>query len=176
MLKCEQARLECSTLTTTTIAIGFTCLLPHRVTFFSETMIFMKIVRINGRYRLQERLPSGPSHEIYFARDIVSEETIVVKLEPVEGEDHTLEHESLVYDKLNRGTGIPLVHWVGRDYGFNVMVIECLGPSLQDLFVRSRFQFAIKTVCSWLGSSFNAYSTFISTTSFTATSNQATSL
>jgi hypothetical protein len=64
----------------------------------------------------------------------------------VEGKDHTLEHEFFVYKKLNRGTGIPLVHWFGTESGFNVMAIDRLGPSLEDLFVRSHFQFTMKTV------------------------------
>jgi hypothetical protein len=83
---------------------------------------------------------------VYFACDILSEKTVVLKLEPVEGNDHTLEHECFVYKKLNRGTGIPLVHWFGTESGFNVMAMDGLGPSLEDLFVRSGFQFTIKTV------------------------------
>jgi casein kinase I homolog HRR25 len=64
----------------------------------------------------------------------------------VDGRDHTLQHEFFVYKKLNKGTGIPLVHWFGTESGFDVMAIDCLGPSLEDLFVRSGFQFTIKTI------------------------------
>jgi casein kinase I family protein HRR25 len=64
----------------------------------------------------------------------------------VEGEDHSLEHEHFVYKKLEKGTGIPLVHWFGTESDFDVMAIDCLGPSLQDLLVSSGFKFNIKTV------------------------------
>jgi hypothetical protein len=64
----------------------------------------------------------------------------------VEGEDHSLEHEFFVYKKLKKGTGIPLVHWFGTESDFDVIIIDCLGPSLQDLFVQSGFQFKINTV------------------------------
>jgi casein kinase I family protein HRR25 len=64
----------------------------------------------------------------------------------VEGKDHTLEHEFFVYKKLKKGTGIPRVHWFGTESGFDVMALDCLGPSLEDLFVRSGFQFTSKTV------------------------------
>ena len=64
----------------------------------------------------------------------------------MDGRDHTLQHEFFVYKKLNKGTGIPLVHWFGTESGFDVMAIDCLGPSLEDLFVRSGFQFTIKTI------------------------------
>ena len=83
---------------------------------------------------------------MYFARDILSGQTVVLKLEPLKGNDRTLEHEFSVYKKLNRGTGIPLALYFGTESGFNVMAIDGLGPSLKDLFVRSGFQFTIKTV------------------------------
>jgi hypothetical protein len=64
----------------------------------------------------------------------------------LEGNDRTLEHEFFVYKKLNGGTGIPSVHWFNTESGFNVMALDRLGPSLEDLFVRSGFQFPMKTV------------------------------
>jgi hypothetical protein len=83
---------------------------------------------------------------VYFARDVLSGKNVVLKLEPVEGKDHTLEHEFLIYKKLNGGTGIPLVHWFGTESGFNAMAIDGLGPSLEDFFGRCSFRFKIKTV------------------------------
>jgi casein kinase I family protein HRR25 len=71
---------------------------------------------------------------------------VVLKFEPLEGQECTLEHEFFVYEKLNGGIGIPLVHWFGTEFGFDVMAIDCLGPSLHDLFVRSNLQFTMKTV------------------------------
>lgn len=74
------------------------------------------------------------------------EENVVIKLEPVEGKDHTLHHEYCVYTKLSGGTGIPCVRWFGMEAGFYAMVVEYLGSSLEDLFVRCRFKFTLKTV------------------------------
>ena len=64
----------------------------------------------------------------------------------MEGKDHTLHHEYRVYSKLSGGIGIPRVRWFGVEAGFNAMVVESLGPSLEDLFVRCRFKFTTKTV------------------------------
>jgi hypothetical protein len=66
----------------------------------------------------------------------------------VKAKNHTLEHEYSVYKRLNRGTstGIPLARYFGTDFGFRVMAIDSLGPSLEDIFVRSGFQFTIKIV------------------------------
>jgi hypothetical protein len=78
--------------------------------------------------------------------NILSGETVVLKLEPVEGKDHTLEHKFFVYKKLKNRTNIPHMHWFGTESGFDVMALDCLGPSLEDLFVCSGFQFTIITV------------------------------
>ncbi len=84
--------------------------------------------------------------EIYFARDILLDEHVVVKLEPRDGEVHTLDHEFQVYAKLRRGVGIPRAHFFGAESSFDAMVIERLGPSLDDLFLQCNFQFTLKTV------------------------------
>ena len=83
--------------------------------------------------------------EIYLACDILLGWDIVIKFEPVGGQQHTLEHEFHIYQNLGGEPGIPCVHWFGIEAGFNVLVINCLG-SLEDLFVIFHFQFSVKTV------------------------------
>jgi hypothetical protein len=59
----------------------------------------------------------------------------------------TLEHEFHVYKKIAPGgPGIPSVHSFGIECGYNVMVMDCLGPSLEQLFAHCHFRFSIKTV------------------------------
>ena len=79
-------------------------------------------------------------HNILLGQDVV------VKLEPLKGKNHTLEHKFNVYHKLGRGIGIPPIHWFGTENGFNAMVIDRLGLSLDHLFVRCNFWFSINTV------------------------------
>jgi hypothetical protein len=57
-----------------------------------------------------------------------------------------LEHESSVYSQLAGGSGIPRVYWFGFEMGFNAMVLERLGPSLEDLFVQCKLRFSVRTV------------------------------
>jgi len=64
----------------------------------------------------------------------------VIKLEPLAGTYQTLEHEFLVYKKLSRGIGIPGVHWFGTEAGFNMMVMDHLGQSLNNLSPASRVE------------------------------------
>lgn len=42
--------------------------------------------------------------------------------------------------------GIPELHWFGSEGDFNVMVIDLLGPSLENLFNYCNRQFSLKTV------------------------------
>jgi serine/threonine protein kinase len=49
----------------------------------------------------------------------------------------------IVYYKT---VGVPNLHWFGVDGDFNVMVIDLLGPSLEDLFNYCKRRFSLKTV------------------------------
>ena len=42
--------------------------------------------------------------------------------------------------------GVPNVHWFGVEGDYNVMVIDLLGPSLEDMFNYCHRRFTLKTV------------------------------
>ncbi len=113
------------------------------------------LIRLDGRFRLKEQIFSGlsctwsiciaPSHfthrpgytdDIYFARDILYRNDVVIKLEPIEGDVHSLADEVDIYRKLKGGIGIPRVHWFGTESGYDAMAVDRLGKSLEDLFVQ----------------------------------------
>lgn len=42
--------------------------------------------------------------------------------------------------------GIPNIHWFGSEGDFNVLVMDLLGPNLEDLFNLCGRKFSLKTV------------------------------
>jgi len=55
-------------------------------------------------------------------------------------------YEAKLYNTLQGGSGIANVKWCGVDGEENVLVIDLLGPSLEDLFVYCGRKFTLKTV------------------------------
>jgi len=88
----------------------------------------------------------GYTDDVYLARDIISRNDVVIKLEPIDGYVHSLGDEFDIYRKLKGGTGIPRVHWFGTESGYDAMAVDRLGKSLEDLFVQCHFTFTTKTV------------------------------
>jgi casein kinase 1 len=50
-----------------------------------------------------------------------------------------------LYKVLNGTPGVPNIHWFGSEGDYNVMVMDILGPSLEDLFQYCGKKFSLKT-------------------------------
>lgn len=103
-------------------------------------------LRVGGKYRLSRKLGCGAFGDIYHGTNIRTNEEVAIKLEPVRTKHPQLLYETKLYRILQGGVGIPNVHWFGVEGDYNVMVIDLLGPSLEDLFNYCKRKFSLKTV------------------------------
>ena len=91
-------------------------------------------LRVGGKYRLGRKIGSGSFGEIYLGTNIQTDEEVAIKIESVKSRHPQLLYESRVYRLLQGVIGIPNILWFGVEGEFNIMVMELLGPSLEDLF------------------------------------------
>ncbi|KAH9761169.1 Casein kinase 1-like protein 3 [Citrus sinensis] len=101
---------------------------------------------IGVKYKLGRKIGSGSFGEIFLASHVDTNEIVAVKIENSGTKHPQLLYEAKVYKILQGGSGIPNIKWYGVDGEDNVLVLDLLGPSLEDLFVYCRRKFSLKTV------------------------------
>ena len=109
----------------------------------------MAELRVANKFRLGRKIGSGSFGDIYQGADITDKDRpVAIKLEA-----KNTKHPQLIYEakvcKLLQGQqscGVPTLLWYGVEGDYNVMVIELLGPSIEDLFNYCRRKFNLKTV------------------------------
>jgi serine/threonine protein kinase len=102
--------------------------------------------RVGRKYLLGPKIGSGSFGEIYAGTNVHTGEEVAIKLEPLKSKHPQLLYESKIYRILQGGYGIPSVKWFGSEGDYNVLVIDLLGPSLEDLFNYCGKRFSLKTV------------------------------
>mmetsp|Transcript_22152 Transcript_22152/g.39620 ORF Transcript_22152/g.39620 Transcript_22152/m.39620 type:complete len:483 (+) Transcript_22152:231-1679(+) len=103
-------------------------------------------LRVGKKYRLGRKIGSGSFGDIYLGTNMTTGEEVAIKLESVKTKHPQLLYESKIYRILHGGLGIPNVRWYGVEGDYNVMVLDLLGPSLEDLFNYCGRRFKLKTV------------------------------
>lgn len=101
---------------------------------------------VGSKYKLGRKIGSGSFGEIYLATHVDTYEIVAVKIESSKTNHPQLLYEAKLYNALQGGTGIANIKWCGIDGDENILVIDLLGPSLEDLFVYCGRRFSLKTV------------------------------
>ncbi|KAH7905820.1 kinase-like protein [Hygrophoropsis aurantiaca] len=96
----------------------------------------MNIIRVDGRFRLQEKLGDG-------SYDVINNKEVAIKLEPCNRCPSSLEHEFSVLKKLEGGVGFPQPIWFGRESAYYALVLDNLGASLHNILASQGHQFSL---------------------------------
>jgi len=95
---------------------------------------------------LGDRIGGGSFGEIFEGIERHTGKQVAVKVESQTSHNPQLRFEAKVYKHLAGGRGIAQMHWYGSCPGHALLVIDRLGPSLEDLFNRCGRKFSLKTV------------------------------
>lgn len=108
-------------------------------------------LKINKTYKLVRKLGSGAFGEIFLGTNLKTNEEVAIKLEHTNTKHPQLFYEYKLYQYLLHDSsvadkGIPNIYFCSTEGDYNIMVMDLLGSSLEDLFNTCNRKFSLKTV------------------------------
>lgn len=103
-------------------------------------------------FQVCEKLGEGTFGKIYRIKNPETNEEFAMKVEDPKKRRPRLLEEALFYSQITKNAkeafeyGVPRVHCTGEGKGYNYMVMDLMGPSLEDLFKKCNRRFSLKTV------------------------------
>ncbi|CAN8070479.1 unnamed protein product [Agarophyton chilense] len=106
---------------------------------------------VAGRWRFGHKLGAGAFGEVWSAVDMDSKQRVAVKVERNSSKHPQLYYENRVYKWLNNGSsqpiaGIPKCRFFGTMSSYNMLVMDYLGPSLEDCLNECGRRMSLKSV------------------------------
>lgn len=102
-------------------------------------------LRVGNRYKVMHKVGGGSFGDIFLGQDTETGGQVAIKLESATARHPQLVYEARVYKLVQGGVGIPNIYWYGAEDDYMCMVIDLLGPSLEDLFTVCKRRFSLKT-------------------------------
>jgi len=99
-----------------------------------------------GKYKIEEAIATGGCGSVYLGSHTIAGKEVAIKLQPTVQKHSPIRQESKIYKTLSGSPGIPWIMWSGKQGDYDVMIIDLLGPSLEDLFKMCNKHFSLKTV------------------------------
>ncbi|RPA81800.1 kinase-like protein [Ascobolus immersus RN42] len=101
---------------------------------------------VGVHYRVGKKIGEGSFGVIFEGTNLLNNQQVAIKFEPRKSDAPQLRDEYRTYKVLVGCPGIPNVYYFGQEGLHNILVIDLLGPSLEDLFDHCNRRFSIKTV------------------------------
>ena len=101
---------------------------------------------IGTRFKIGKKIANGAFGQLRLAKNIVTGEDLAVKLEPFNSKIPQLFLEYEFYKRLGEDNALPRIHHYGKCGRYNAMVLDLLGPNLEDLFNLCGRRFTTKSV------------------------------
>ncbi|KAK0525391.1 Palmitoylated plasma membrane-bound casein kinase [Tilletia horrida] len=111
----------------------------------SSTSSSSNIIAVH--YRVGRKIGEGSFGVIFEGTNLLTDSKVAIKFEPRKTDAPQLRDEYRTYKLLSGTLGIPQAYFFGTEGQHNILVIDLLGPSLEDLFDLCGRKFSIKTVC-----------------------------
>ncbi|EMD88485.1 hypothetical protein COCHEDRAFT_1109643 [Bipolaris maydis C5] len=110
----------------------------------TNTSSFLNVVGI--RYGVGKRIGEGSFGTVFEGVNLLNQHHVAIKFESHKSNTPQLPNEYRAYKALVGCPGIPNAYYFGREGLHNMLVIDLLSPSLEDLFQQCKRRFTIKTV------------------------------
>lgn len=101
---------------------------------------------VGVHYKVGKKIGEGSFGIIFEGVNLLNNQQVAIKFEPRKCEAPQLRDEYRAYRILSGNPGIPQAYYFGQEGVHNILVIDLLGPSLEDLFDWCGRKFRVKTV------------------------------